>query len=810
MSNRLTGGIFLVSLATLALELLLTRILSVLTFYHFAFVAVSLAMFGLTVGAILVYRLPSFFARRTTEFYLAASSLTFSVSLVFSFMTELCMPFVASKSIVGLYLAGFLFCVAAVPFCFSGICIALAFTCYSQHIGKLYAADLAGAAAGCLVFALALSVGDGPSALFFTAAIAALAAYLFANGTELAGLRKWAIIIAVSFGAFGYTNAVMAHQQKPLITFLWSRGQRSEPPIFERWNPFSRVTVMGNLDETSDPHGWGLSKTYKSDKKIKQLWLELDSFSQTPITEFSGDFKDLDFLKYDVTNFVYHLKQAPRVFIVGFGGGRDLLSALSFGAKSVTAADINPDIIGTVNGRFGDFSGHLDRDKRVTFAAEDARSFITRYPEPLDVIQISVIDTGVASGSGALALTENSLYTVEAWITFLKRLAPDGIISCTRWYAPKRPGEIERLVAVARVALVRLGVSDPRRHIVVVSANDSDETGNQRPAAAVLVSPQPFSDAVLEAVSQTASQLKFEVLLSPLKAETKALEAVGSGTADGGRAVGTFVNLTPPTDDSPFFFYMLRPLDLLLHPDETPATSGSYVKAEFILAQLLIIVVLLTTLCILFPLWSAEDRVALQSGWSHLLYFCAIGFGYIFVEISQMQRLIIFLGHPTYSVTVVLFTLLLASGIGSLATQKVPDQVLVKSMAMRLGVLLTLMAIYFVAAPALLEHYQSSDTTIRVVCAACLLFPLGFFMGMAFPLGFRLADNRFPSLKSWLWGVNGAASVCGSVLSVTVAIGAGLSAAYALGFVCYLVALATLLSSGKTSRSPTGSHMGKE
>jgi MFS family permease len=799
----LTSGIFLVSLATLALELLLTRVWSVLTFYHFAFVAVSLAMFGLTVGAILVYRLPGYFARRSTEFYLSASALLFSVSLIFSFMTELCVPFVASKSIVGLYLAGFLFCVASLPFCFSGICIALAFTCFSAHIGKLYAADLAGAAVGCLFFALALSVSDGPTAIFLTAGIAALAAYLFAEGAETTSLRKWALILAVSAGAFAYANAVLAHGQKPLISFLWSRGQRSERPVYEKWNPFSRVTVMGDLAEASDPHGWGLSTTYKPEKKIKQLWLELDSFSQTPITEFSGDFKDLDFLKYDVTNFVYHLKQAPRVFIVGFGGGRDLLSALSFGARSVTAADINPDIIGTVNGRFGDFSGHLDRDKRVKFAAEDARSFITRYREPLDIIQISVIDTGVASGSGALALTENSLYTVEAWTTFLKRLAPDGIISCTRWYSSKGPGEIERLVAVARAALLRLGVKDPRRHIVVVSANDSDGNENAKPATAVLVSPQPLSDAVLDAVSENADRFKFEVLLSPRKAATKVLDAVVSGTANGGRAVGTFVNLEPPTDDSPFFFYMLRPLDLLLHPDETPATSGSYLKAEFILAQLLIVVATLTGLCIFVPLWSGGDRQMLKSGWSYLLYFCAIGFGFIFVEISQMQRLIIFLGHPTYSVTVVLFTLLLASGIGSYLTQKVPDSRLEKSMTISLAILLVLMALYWLVTPAVLERCQFSEGLIRVSCAAGILFPLGVLMGMAFPLGFRLAGRRFERLKPWFWGVNGAASTCGSVLSVAVAIGAGLSAAYTLGFACYLVALATLLWSGKAGRLPS-------
>lgn len=757
-----------------------------------------MAMFGLTAGAICVYLYPQRFPEPKTKQHMTLSALLFAISIVLSFMTQLCLPFVGSRSIMGLYLAGLLYSVAALPFCFSGICLSLAFTRHAERVGLLYAADLAGAALGCVVLVVSLSFADGPSTIFITASIAALGAFVLSQDTTSTLLKRWSLIACLLLGAFALINAFCAHNQKPLITFLWSNGTREVTPLYEKWNSFSRITVKQDSDELTDPHGWGLSPTFKPKERLRQLWLNLDSTFQTPVTEYTGDLKKLDFLKYDLCNFVYYLRKAANTLVIGVGGGRDVLSALCCGASAITAVDINPDIIATVNGRFGELTGHLDRDPKIRFIAEDARTYTLSAKDLFDVIQISVIDTGVLSTNGALTLTENSLYTVEAWVDFIKHLKPDGILSCVRWYSSKEPGEAERLVSTARAALLHLGVRDPREHIVVVRTNSHDEQkqGNWD-TAVILVSKEPFSKSDLTTISDTAGQLKFVVSLSPDSAETKAFSSVADGTADGGRALGTLANLDPVTDDSPFFFYMLRPLDIVLHPGLKSETLSWYVKAEFIVVQLLIAVVGLTILCLLAPLWTSASRAGLKESSPFLLYFTAIGFGYILIEISQMQRLTVFLGHPTYSLTVVLFTMLLASSIGSYLTNRISKEKLERETQIRLVWLLVAMLIYGMGTPMFLDSFRAAAAVYRIIVASAILFPLGLFMGMAFPLGLKLADREFRNLTPWFWGLNGAASVCATVLSVVIAISSGITTTFAAGAGCYLLALLALVLASK-------------
>lgn len=803
MSLNLTVGVFLVSLATLTLELLLTRLWGVLSLYHFAFVAVSMAMFGLTVGAILVYLYPAYFAEQKTKSQLAASALCFAIAIVFSCLTQLCVPFTNHRSFLGFYLALMLYVVAALPFCLSGICITLSFARYWTQIGKLYAADLLGAALGCLLLAGGLTVSDGPSMIFVTAALAALGAYFFAREADAKRMGKWSLWLTLIFAAVAYTNTALTHQQKPLITFLWSKGSREVENIYEKWNAFSRITVTGNPKELSPAYGWGMSSTLPALPKIRQLQLCMDSLSQTAITEFSGNCDKVNYLKFDLSNFVYDLTSNARVLIVGVGGGRDVLAAYCSGAKSVVGVDINPDMISTLNGRFGNFSGHLDRLPGISFVAEDARTYISRQKSKFDVVQISIIDTQVVAGSGALSLTENSLYTVEAWQEFLDSLAPGGIVSCTRWYCVGYPGEIERLVSTARSALLKDGVKNPRAHMVVVRNVVPTEYPDLKVAATVLVKRQPFTDVELEKIRNNAAKLKFVMVLDPQQAESRVMEAVAMGTADGGRAVGTLVNLDPVTDNNPFFFYMMRPLELIVHRDVTPTTGSIYVKAEHILVELLFVVVFLSALCVLLPLWKSGDRRGITTAAPFLLYFAAIGLGFILFEISQMQRLIIFLGHPTYSITVVLFTLLLSSSLGSYLTRNVTERSMLKTaMGCLIGLLLVMLA-YWLLTPMLLQQIKLLDVASKCLGTAAMLFPVGLLLGTAFPLGLKLAAPNFKQFLPWFWGINGVASTCGSVVAVIVAIGSGLSTAFAISVACYLMALLSLLLSTKTAANST-------
>jgi hypothetical protein len=466
----------------------------------------------------------------------------------------------------------------------------------------------------------------------------------------------------------------------------------------------------------------------------------------------------------------------------------------------VTAVDINKDIIGTVNGRFGDFTGHLDRDPRVRFVNDEARSFVARSPDRFGTIQISLIDTWAATAAGAFVLGENSLYTVEAWTTFLRHLTDDGILSVSRWYFRDRPAEMYRTAALAVEALRTVGVTDPRRHIAIVRSM-RPATGSDAPdgVGTMLISRRPLTDAELETLEREAARLQFDIPFSPRAALDPTFVQL-SDPERSKRFIAQFpVNISAPRDDSPFFFNMLRLRDFWRPSLLDFGNLSHNMKAVATLGVLLVTVTALTGLCILLPLWLTRTRVPLEGTTPLLAYFVAIGLGFMMIETSQMQRLIIALGHPTYGLSVVLFALLLSSGIGSLLSGSIDPRATPQSGQRRLLLLLVVLAAFGAITPAVARWSGPMTTPIRIVAAVLLLFPPGLFMGMAFPLGMRLAATRARALTPWLWGLNGAASVLASVLSVCVALTWSISTAFWLGWACYLAAwLAFARAGGKS------------
>jgi hypothetical protein len=458
--------------------------------------------------------------------------------------------------------------------------------------------------------------------------------------------------------------------------------------------------------------------------------------------------------------------------------------------RSVTGVEINPSILELVNGRFGEFTGHLNRDPRVRFVNDEARSYLTRLREPVDIIQISLIDTWAATSSGAFVLTENSLYTLEAWTTFLNRLTPRGILSVSRWYYADRPGEVYRSAVLAATTLMKLGVKRPGDHFAIVRAVPPPTKDAPDGIGTILVSREPFTAADLDMLDAVAARMKFEVVQSPRVSRDEIFAAI----ADGQRMQALLdrypLDISAPTDDSPFFFHMLRIRDVFnLQRWRDQGIVSFNMKAVGVLGVLLATVTLMTAACIVLPLVRSRRQVDLHGAAPHLIYFAAIGFGFMLVEISQLQRLTIFLGHPAYSLSVVLFSLLVSSGAGSLSTGRVPEDRTALATRRRLLATLAVLVVFGIATPAIAHHFEGAATPLRILIAIGILLPVGFCLGMAFPLGMRLALQRSPSIAPWLWGINGATSVCASVLAVVIAIGAGISAAFWVGALCYAVAL---------------------
>ena len=791
-------GLFLVTLSTLAYQILLTRIFSVTIWYHFAFLAISIAMLGMTVGAIAVYVMPSVFADEKVGRQLARSALVFGLSIILSLLIHLAIPVRTDGSASSIFSLVFTCILIAIPFTASGVCVALVLTKFPRQVSSLYAVDLVGASLGCVLLIALMEITDGPTAVFAVAWFALLGALCFATATDSRVLRVSIGLAALATGLFVVSHTVLVHRQQAIVRVVWTVSPEGPVPVarplYEHWNTHSRIRVRGSSKVQQRPFGWSLSSTLDPKWKASQLFLEIDSGALTVLTRFDGSLEPLSYLRYDLTNLAHYLRSDADVLVVGAGGGRDILSALVFEQSSVVGLEVNAAILDVTHERFGDFTGHLDRHPKTRFVHDEARSYIARSKDHFDILQISLIDSFAATAAGAFVLTENSLYTVEAWKSFLEHLKADGILTVTRYYFEKNPGAAYRMTSLAVAALEEMGIQSPRDHIALVRLPGS-KTG--RPTmGTILVSRDPFSAGDIEKLEQVTRDLEFRLVLTPDFASDETF----SGIAQGGDLSDLYdslpLDVSPSTDDRPFFFHMLRLRDIFdpeLRDDQGMANFN--IRAVIILGVLLLTVSVLTLAFVIVPLALRSRLSSVKEVAPWFLAFAGIGAGFMLVEISQMERLVIFLGHPVYALSVVLFTLLLSSGLGSFATQRLDNEDLERAVPSRLGLLLFVLTLFGFITPAIIDNLQSASNTVRIAASVAILAPIGFLMGMPFPMGMRAASSASSAsdLTPWLWAMNGSTSVLASVVAIVIAMNAGISASFWTGCVCYLVAAAGMV-----------------
>ena len=783
-------GLFFVTLATLVFQTLLSRIFSVTMWYHYAFVAISVAMFGMTFGAMLVYLLPHRFPVEKTDNILARSSLWFSITIIFAYLAHASLPFSRIHSNFIVVFSLFLnYSIIAIPFIFSGICVSLVLTRFPKQVNKLYAVDLAGAGLGCLLLIAILSITEGPTAVVLTAIIAGIGSLFFAQSDKK--LFKRILIIVTIMLAFATISHISVIYQKSILRPVWVKGEFEERPMYEKWNTFSRIKVMGDTLAMEKPFTWGISSKWKDSLRIHQLKLDIDANAATWITNFEHDSSKLRFLEYDVTNVAHYLRHNIDVMVVGAGGGRDLLSALYFGQKSVTGVEINDAIFDVLRKRFGDFSCHVADDPRVHLVNDEARSYAARIKDTFGLLQVSLIDTWAATTAGAYVLSENALYTVEAWKIFFDRLTSDGIISFSRWKMNNSLSEQYRTVSLAAASLRESGIDNPRAHIVVISniAKEQEESKVLPAIGTILISKKEFTKIDLDTLDSLAARMNFSIDLSPRKMVDEMYEKVINPEKYAAFFDSYPLNLFAPRDENPFFFQILK-FSSLFNGRAVVGSGDFNYSAVYLLATLILIVALLTFVCIIVPLIISRKKFNLKGAGMYFPYFAGIGLGFMFVEISQMQRLIVFLGHPVYGLSVLLFSLLVSSGIGSFFSSFLKTRM---SQGIALAVLVGVAIIFGELTPHIVANFQSETTAFRIFIAVSMIMPLGFFMGMPFPIGMKSALSFNNSIAPWLWGINGAMSVMASTLAVAISIGAGISVSYWTGIVAYIIAISSYI-----------------
>ncbi|WP_439816326.1 hypothetical protein [Zavarzinia sp. CC-PAN008] len=793
------AGLFVISAAMLMLQIAETRLFSVITWYYVAFLNVSMAMFGLTSGALHVHRLgaidPASLAGRLAN---AAAGFGLTAALAVVIQTSVIVTEVGSvNSIVSwIALAGS----AALPFYFAGIAVSLALTRSGLGVGTVYAVDLVGAAVGCLAVILLLDYLDGASALLGIAAAGAIAAVLFAAGGPVPrGQRARLAALAVVLVAATVANQASRTGLRPqIVKGVLEIG--ANRPVFEDWNSHSRIS--GGAPFRGPAEMWGPSPHLVPLPQVEMRSLIIDGSAGTAMYRFDGTPESVSYLLEDISGLAYVVPGRRTAAVIGVGGGRDVLTAKLSGIAEVTGVELNAIFIRllTATPGFTDFAG-IAALPGVTLVVDEARSWFARTTQRFDIIQMSLIDTWAATGVGAFTLSENGLYTVEGWTTFLDHLAPSGLFTVSRWYSPGYVDETGRMISIAVSSLHARGVTRPADHLFMAT------TGH---IATLVMSPQPLAATDLDALQRAARDKGFKVEMAPGRPPDSALLAAIVASPDDASLLAavrdSFLDLTPSTDSRPFFFNMLR-LDrlgeLIAHRDRAQA-QGVW-TGNLIATLTLIVLVAISLLFVVLVIVDPLRQVAPRSGWGlaggGTLYFAAIGTGFMLVEIALLQRLGTFLGHPVYALSVVLFSLILATGIGSAVSERVR---LVRPVHVALWAALTVLYVATLPLwlPGLLAELVAQSFMARAAACIAVLFPGGFLMGMAFPTGMRLVTARDASLTPWLWGINGAAGVLAAGMAVLISLGAGINATMWVGAACYVLTIpaALLILRGRAPR----------
>ncbi len=748
----LMGGVFLISLSALTYELVLTRIASVVMFYHFAFLAVSLALLGMSVAGVYIYLRAERFPKNKAAHQAFLFCLLFSLSLPLALVAVVNIPPDMELSLhSATTLQGFRFLLTvsamALPFFFSGLCISLVLTHFGHAASRVYFADLIGASLGCILIVPVMNLLGGVQGLLFTTIVGSCAALVFAWVTGERRRVYLALVVCLIACLFAVFNSYQGW-----IGIRQTKGVAEEEPIYEKWNSFSRVAVYPSNPLSED---------------LERMSILIDGYAFTAMVGFDGDFSKLESLKLELASLPYNLPDKNEVLIVGSGGGSEVLMALLFGTESVTAVEINPLMMDIVDREFADFSGQPYSRPDVVAVVDEGRSFIRNSDRKYDVIQATLVDTWAASQAGAYALTENYLYTKEAFVDYLQHLTDDGVLAMTRWYVDS-PEEMLKMTSLALDAMKELRIAHPEDHIVVA---------RREYLGTLLVKRTPFTPQELRAIEQASDTFWFPLVYTPTMRPEQIFSDLIESTdrRDFHRAHGLECSVSSSTDDQPFFFFCER--------SET-------------LAFLFTIVSLLAIVLILAPLavWRGSSFRELMASYpGALLYFACLGVGFLLVEIVLIQRFVLFLGHPVYAISVILFSLLFFGGLGSYLSGRAGFH---NRGLYQKGVLLALvllLGLYNLGFSEFLQVFTGLNVPSRIALTILVLCPLGMLMGMPFPLGIAAVHSKEPRIVPWAWGVNGALSVLGSVLAAMLSIGFGFTAALFVGQAAYAVALVAVL-----------------
>lgn len=791
---RFLAGVFLVSSATLSLEICLIRYFSISQHYHFAFLVVSIAFMGYGASG-------SFLAARNrmdwrgTEKFLSLTSLLFSGSILFSFLLSNSIRFDFAKlawDSSQIWLVFIFYLLLSLPFFFAGLTVSLAITKASKFAHTIYFADLLGAGTGTVLsLILFLPRGDKGSVLLISL-LALLASLLFSRKRSILFKCTVFLLIIAEFFLFVSRPSWLDFRISPFKALPIALQYPQAEHLLTEWNAISRIDV---IDSPAVRFAPGLSLLYREEIP-PQLGLTTDGDGLTAVTGYNHDPAPYHRLLSNLpSSYVYSFLKKPKVLVIEPRGGLDIIAAHINKAQSIKVTENNPLITKILQKDLAEFTGKLYLSENLKIETAHSRTVLDRERGTYDLIVFPISDVFGSSSTGLYGFGENYLFTAEAFTRIYETLTPQGVVSMSFYLLPPPRQEIRALSTWIQVLEEKR--KDPAQHIASLRSWGT---------ISLFIKNNPFSRTEIEKLKEHAGAHLFDLVYHPnIKEEevnvynrfqepiyyTQFLQLLSPETRKH-HSQNYLFNINPVSDNRPFFFNFFKFGRLKETYEAFDRKWLPLLQGEYLILFLLVQSALVAFAFILLPVFRLRARTSTQPKLllNVLLYFGLIGMAFMFIEITLIQKFILFLGQPVYSASIVIASLLISSALGSLCSKKILKGDIRRNLKKIHLLLFLLITVALVIIPFLFQTFIGAGFTIRLALSVLTISLFGFFMGFPFPSGIRLLESYDRTLIPWGWAANAFFSVLGSIAALMIAIWGGYDLVLLLAGGCYLLTLA--------------------
>jgi len=805
MKNRSLVAIFIVSSATLCLVISLTRYFSISQQYHFAFLVVSIAFLGYGASGSFLTLFKTFHSVDRDTF-LSYSSLLYSLTILLSFLLCNSIPFDfirLSWDKNHIFFVVLYYFLLSVPFFFAGLTISFAISRASHLVTKIYFSDLLGAGAGTLLALIVFLPRGDRGVVIFISLLALLSSFLFGAKRSFTFKLLLLFLMAAEIGLLLYSPSWLSFRISPFKALPVALKYPQAKSLFTEWNAASRVDI---LESPAVRYAPGLSLLYEK-KLPPQLGLSVDGGELSAITQFKNSSDPrLEFLSYLPSSLAYTFLESPNTLIIEPKGGLDVLTALVFDASQIKVIESNPLIVKLLRKELAQFSGNLYVKKNIQIESAYSRAFLKQDKNKYDLIVFSLTDIFGASGTGLYGFGENYLYTAESFIHILNRLSPDGLVSISLYLLP--PPRQEMRILATWIEALEKSERDPTSRLIAIRSWGT---------ISLFIKKSPYSKYQIQKLKDFADKNLFDLVYYPgikteeanihNKFEKPLYHNLTLQLLTPSKREKLYKNhlfqLKPVTDNRPFFFNFFKLNKLKATYSALGQKWFPFLQGEYLVPLLFFQSIIIAFVLIFFPLfvYRKVKNAGRGAPLRIFFYFSLIGMAFMFVEITLIQKFILFLGHPLYSISVILFSLLLSSGLGSFFSKKLLGHNLKKNLRRALLFCTGLIVIYLFVLPFFYEYLIGLKLILKLILTFLIIFPLGFLMGFPFPTGIRLLGKKEKRLIPWAWASNAFSSVVNSIFALMIAFWGGYNFVLMLAAVGYLLALPFLSFSNHRNKT---------